>query len=1787
MLSTEEVKSMRFFSLSPFLLPPLIPHSSPFDCCPSANILTHYDEEKNSLTEPTENNNISPLHSGFSTIEQTIRPSSSLCSTSFSSTASLSNNNSNDNFNKCHNIKKNNVNGQSIRSHNYHSVIHFYSLTTGALIRTVCPSTQSSLDFSENCNDKTETNSSSASNSNSVTCYSTSFCQANDPSFSFDNNFVSTNPVELFAPELFSELFGHVETELESQNAGQQFNTSIPLSSHNKQDNSLYSSSSFLPYFAVSAPNSPLPQNSETNNSQKSSSDSFSHHIPPSCPPSPPSPSLFFPSLFLPSTSSSPPVADSLKVSPLFLSFLFSRGFELNNPFFSRLFQRKFDLLSGILDILKGDSRFLVQAEEKGEKGNGVDNEEKAGNLIELIRRMRKEEERRKGNKGEEQKGDDEEGNDKMQREMEKVCSKNENFKCCNNFRNEDLIENEQFKSQNSFTLHKNNTFSSKTHQHRIFNSCEARSKSRSLNNLLKAASLKDDNFPSSSTSAASSFFSDLSRLTTFVFKAPKRDRTFKPFVSSVFSYSSHELSTHDGGSVENITWTLSNLLPSPLPNAARWKKLSIFQKENVSSPSSCSLSPGLNAFRPQKIPNCQSKQIISEQTSSYPTLNSDHLPSYLHSPSSSSPPPSSSSSSSSSPSKNCTLTLPSVPPLRILHISLPSSDLSEVIVLPFLVLDIVGVCSILSSYSTLEIHKIRMEETRNCYKMAKIEDLKREREREIERKRIMEGNQFSTEGEYDTQGNSEDTEDDDISFGNSRSSISSNLSFNLAPTTNTFALNGVPVSCSSLSEQREYSSSDIVSGEMRNKNLIIKEELTKKNKHMKRNAMRNEPRSGRTARQTSKVHMRSSRNSSSSSSLTPPSLQSSPSPSFLRSLSKSHSKSKTHEQPKRGDSEVQSVKSVQSTHSLSSSESSSLCLPPNKLENEPFFQSSAFSVSLDTFNNAWNKKPENIKQRGTKSLKLNRIPENEKEGFELSCECTTKIARKLKQGSTNRMPHVSSSASNLSSFSPNFPVDKSHIHSASHFSSSTSPSPSPSYLESHLSPSSVPPCISGLLPLYLDPSEALSRLLLSLVPFFLPFGFSNRVDSDIIKHFSLPGSPCLGIGYLIGNATTQGISITLPAASYGVNALSHTPALSTTITIAGIAMITSLMNATGFISEEYEREWKRFCVRQIQILYKMVPATSIRQYVPPSLPHTSLLASSNYVSDCVYHAHRALLASIISRGSREEKAFAAFVCSSLLPDVPALIVDEKGKGKKKGKVRSKPVLKDFPNNFSSSDSDLISSKFRHSSLTISTLNKQFFDQYSNVQAQMSDSLSPEEAAAAVNDDDLLIAQILTRIGVVDPDVMEGRLVRPLLNMIILLIKHGDSTKAIIAIDLLVDGCSFFRTFISRSQFKILLTTLFTHSLERQSKFQESYLGTEERCKTHTKQTKTNGTSSNALFVPVPLKEIEEESGCYVSTPGEDGSDLINEKCSSGNGCVPMDSEFSEIDEVFEPEMADMSSDSSLEDFADTGPMTDISFEATPLAQAALRAFFELGRPDPQLMLSCLSDILESYKGEVVETQLPKAKQVLNVLMTWFQETPSSWDVVGHIPLLFSIVCKLLDPQFRFVRQAVNETASVFVSRILEKYPMAAFNNATHRFAIGRLDGCIEISSAQQLEKEKTIVAHKGAIAAVAFSDNGKFLASYSEGDHCVKVWKCEMNFLHVFLRTESPVKSFVVPPANPLVLKTAVIVEALLKWEGKQICLRRADVPFGEREKNYLSNTRSLSFAEDPIFVQFKFFAD
>ncbi|KAJ1982268.1 hypothetical protein H4R35_000359 [Dimargaris xerosporica] len=173
----------------------------------------------------------------------------------------------------------------------------------------------------------------------------------------------------------------------------------------------------------------------------------------------------------------------------------------------------------------------------------------------------------------------------------------------------------------------------------------------------------------------------------------------------------------------------------------------------------------------------------------------------------------------------------------------------------------------------------------------------------------------------------------------------------------------------------------------------------------------------------------------------------------------------------------------------------------------------------------------------------------------------------------------------------------------------------------------------------------------------------------------------------------------------------------------------------------------------------------------------------------------------------------------------------------------------------------------------------------------------------------------------------------------------------------------------------------------------------------------------------------------------------------------------------------------------------------TPSLDALARhALLRITAMNPALMASTLTSdlLLSSY--------LKERKLALKALTLLVHKRAST--LGPFVARLVKPVVQSLDPRVPEARKAMVGAVTQCLQELVRAYPNLAFHSTTQKLAVGTLEGAVVVYDLRTATPSLVLEGHRQPIAAIEFSRDGRYLASYSIDDGKLAIWETTTNLL-------------------------------------------------------------------------------
>eukprot|EP00039_Didymoeca_costata_P022042 m.3554 g.3554 ORF g.3554 m.3554 type:complete len:1194 (-) comp2786_c0_seq2:201-3782(-) len=237
----------------------------------------------------------------------------------------------------------------------------------------------------------------------------------------------------------------------------------------------------------------------------------------------------------------------------------------------------------------------------------------------------------------------------------------------------------------------------------------------------------------------------------------------------------------------------------------------------------------------------------------------------------------------------------------------------------------------------------------------------------------------------------------------------------------------------------------------------------------------------------------------------------------------------------------------------------------------------------------------------------------------------------------------------------------------------------------------------------------------------------------------------------------------------------------------------------------------------------------------------------------------------------------------------------------------------------------------------------------------------------------------------------------------------------------------------------------------------------------------------------------------------------------------------------------------AFEDFCDLSSVFVILTElagATSLSRGnqdavTTNALINFASTNPQLFVSTVNSqiFLPTFKGQA---------SVLKVLKSLVKKQPMV--LSSELPKVVDVVVRCFDPNLPKIREACFKSAMSVIHEMCPAYPMMSLFRPSYRLAVGGSDGLINIYDLKSATRWQAIPAHSSPITALAFSHDGKILASFSLSEKIIRVWHVTGSFFSMLGSAPRCTASFVVSGVIEELTETEVMQLLTLVWTDKKV---------------------------------------
>ena len=204
-------------------------------------------------------------------------------------------------------------------------------------------------------------------------------------------------------------------------------------------------------------------------------------------------------------------------------------------------------------------------------------------------------------------------------------------------------------------------------------------------------------------------------------------------------------------------------------------------------------------------------------------------------------------------------------------------------------------------------------------------------------------------------------------------------------------------------------------------------------------------------------------------------------------------------------------------------------------------------------------------------------------------------------------------------------------------------------------------------------------------------------------------------------------------------------------------------------------------------------------------------------------------------------------------------------------------------------------------------------------------------------------------------------------------------------------------------------------------------------------------------------------------------------------------------------------------------------------------ALLRVGAAQPEALVRMLSSVLGPDAASM------EINAALTLVRDLARAHPAA--LVPHLALLVGLTVRPLDPNLPNRRKACLAVASATLDALVRRFPMIAFHGPAQRVAVGTASAHIVLYDLGTASETARLEGHRSAITAVAFSPNGKNIASFALAQSQIKIWGLASSFFG-FGSTPHCTQTVTVDPPNEQTARSRVAPSQMLedlelKWQS------------------------------------------
>jgi len=171
-------------------------------------------------------------------------------------------------------------------------------------------------------------------------------------------------------------------------------------------------------------------------------------------------------------------------------------------------------------------------------------------------------------------------------------------------------------------------------------------------------------------------------------------------------------------------------------------------------------------------------------------------------------------------------------------------------------------------------------------------------------------------------------------------------------------------------------------------------------------------------------------------------------------------------------------------------------------------------------------------------------------------------------------------------------------------------------------------------------------------------------------------------------------------------------------------------------------------------------------------------------------------------------------------------------------------------------------------------------------------------------------------------------------------------------------------------------------------------------------------------------------------------------------------------------------------------------YQEPAMASACLAVLLQIGSSDAAALLQVMGKAARR-----LDLGPAYASSALFVLIAFINHAADR--VLPLLSRFTEVVLRCLEPSDPTLRRQSLIAVTSALHELVRTYPMVAFHQQSQKFAVGTGDGLVIVYDLRTATKWRILEGHTATISALAFSQDGSQLGSYSATDCSIRLWQC------------------------------------------------------------------------------------